>query len=596
MSFAKAKIQRFNDVENDVPPPGAYDPKFNSTTKGVTLDKSDRFNDAKSTSTTDCSLSVCNRSTTQPSITFRTPQPAQKAVPKRSTKVKSRSILPATDTKLKYTSENQLIDLQVECANKTKTIEEHAKHIQEMQEERQKLQSQLEDLQKNQAETMERHRKEIETMIQLQQEVLKMHTEKHQLEVELLRKQVLETCEAKTHEIRTVKDLESDLRSQISDLKKKINTLESELTNQKQISEDKLLKLEVKNSAQEIEISRLETMNGELDLQLKESKAAINSLTKVNKLLEAEMAKHKDTLAELLKLEEKSSAQATEISRLETMNGELDLQLKESKAAINSLTEVNKLLEAETAKHKDALAELLKLEEKSSAQATEISRLETMNGELDLQLKESKVAINSLTEVNKLLEAETAKNKDALAEKLLKLEGKSSAQEIEISRLETMNGELDLQLKESKVAINSLTEVNELLEAETAKYEDTLAEANARIEELSNTLLERDDNVEDKTELLEEEIARRKAAEEEVQKLLEYNARLKKDHDEISEQYAELIGHQNHKQRIKHVSQLKDKINQLEKDLRVKTTKIEQQQKIIEKIKSEERRVPNKLG
>lgn len=50
----------------------------------------------------------------------------------------------------------------------------------------------------------------------------------------------------------------------------------------------------------------------------------------------------------------------------------------------------------------------------------------------------------------------------------------------------------------------------------------------------------------------------------EVKKLLQQYTRLMDDHEEISEKYAQVIGHQNHKQRIKHVSQLKDKINQLE--------------------------------
>lgn len=49
-----------------------------------------------------------------------------------------------------------------------------------------------------------------------------------------------------------------------------------------------------------------------------------------------------------------------------------------------------------------------------------------------------------------------------------------------------------------------------------------------------------------------------------MKKVKELNSRLKNDYEEISEKYAEMIGHQNPKQRIKHVAQLKDKIYQLE--------------------------------
>ncbi|KZC15099.1 hypothetical protein WN55_05941 [Dufourea novaeangliae] len=145
------------------------------------------------------------------------------------------------------------------------------------------------------------------------------------------------------------------------------------------------------------------------------------------------------------------------------------------------------------------------------------------------------------------------------------LEKKSDAQELEISRMELIHRKLNERLKESETA---MVETNKFLEAEVVKHQAALNEASTRIEELSNTIEVLEEKgvgaIEDKTDLLEEERARREAAEEEVRKLREYNAHLKKDHEEMSEKYAELIGHQNHRQRIKHVSQLKDKINQLE--------------------------------
>lgn len=50
----------------------------------------------------------------------------------------------------------------------------------------------------------------------------------------------------------------------------------------------------------------------------------------------------------------------------------------------------------------------------------------------------------------------------------------------------------------------------------------------------------------------------------EAKRLIELNNRLKEDYETVSAKYAEIIGHQNPKQRIKHVTQLKNKIYQLE--------------------------------
>ncbi|XP_034949495.1 hyaluronan mediated motility receptor-like [Chelonus insularis] len=40
MSFSKAKIKRFNELKNDVPPPGSYDPKFDIIMKRFVMKKS----------------------------------------------------------------------------------------------------------------------------------------------------------------------------------------------------------------------------------------------------------------------------------------------------------------------------------------------------------------------------------------------------------------------------------------------------------------------------------------------------------------------------------------------------------------------------
>lgn len=66
---------------------------------------------------------------------------------------------------MKYESTQHLADLQVECSNKNKTIQEQEKYIEEMKEDVRKLQVELEELHKKQLETEEQHTKDIETMV-----------------------------------------------------------------------------------------------------------------------------------------------------------------------------------------------------------------------------------------------------------------------------------------------------------------------------------------------------------------------------------------------------------------------------------------------
>ena len=85
--------------------------------------------------------------------------------------MKSRGLITANDQKLKHDCEYQLADLQVECFNKDRTIQELEKHMEDMKEKVQKLELQLDELHKKQTEVEEQHRKEIEIMAKLQQQV-----------------------------------------------------------------------------------------------------------------------------------------------------------------------------------------------------------------------------------------------------------------------------------------------------------------------------------------------------------------------------------------------------------------------------------------
>lgn len=66
---------------------------------------------------------------------------------------------------IKYETSQELADLQVECLNKDKTIQEHEKHIEEMKDDVRKLEAELEELRKKQSNIEEQHTKDLETMV-----------------------------------------------------------------------------------------------------------------------------------------------------------------------------------------------------------------------------------------------------------------------------------------------------------------------------------------------------------------------------------------------------------------------------------------------
>ncbi|XP_076630472.1 uncharacterized protein LOC143346343 [Colletes latitarsis] len=743
MSFSKARIQRFNECENKVPPPGAYDPKFEVKVKGIVIEKSDRFHDNKSVASAEYNVSVSTKSTSNVAASFRTPQlPRKKVSPRTCSKAKPRALIPVNVKKLKYKSEHELADLQAECRNKDKTIQEHEKLIEDMKVEARKLELQLQELLRKQTESEEQHKKDIETMAKLQQDVLNGHTEKHQLEMEKLRRELLEITEEKERDMETRKEVEEALRKRIAEFSERTVDLESELNSRSHTSEEKVQSLVVKmdelimhfdelSERHRREIGSLEHDKTELNAFIshlteeigeyedrlkrtvvecdekvsktnmrnienmntmtKETKAAAEEEIRLTveryKACLARVETERTALAEKLVqkddeiarftviLEELKSSAETQESFSQSLQMELDRaetelagkkeELRALKDQIRSeaaeMVSRRKRFEVVMAENQASVAALTKRLAQSNAEVERLQRElkrgeDCINEHRDLlsimrnnsqmvhvqvhtlmeQLDAKKGLVNqleaeSLSEVesirtifeakfedlreivtNEVMKLQTdcdekdAKNiemKNQLEEMadhlneaqtiLVKLEERCDAQELEISRVELLNIKLNEHLKTNKAAMEKTAK---LLETRSAKQTIALNETNAKKElcDKIKGLEDKNSSVQDKTELLEEEKTSREAADMKIKVLLEYNKRLAKDYQEISDKYAELIGHQNHRQRIKHVSHLKDKINQLKQELRVKIKITEQQQKIIEKLKTEEKRAHSK--
>ncbi|XP_035732048.1 hyaluronan mediated motility receptor-like isoform X1 [Vespa mandarinia] len=346
MSFSKARIQRFNELASEAPPPGAYDPKFDQRIKGYIIEKTERFQDNKSviSNGTDSSLTVSSKSTgNQPQDRFLTPQ-----CPRRSVIVKSinsnypkEKLKSMNQTKNKtinkrhYNYTDQLLELQVECTNKDKTIQEHEKHIEEIKEEMCKLEVQIEDLHKKQVEVEEQHRKDIETMAKLQQEVLDNHDERHQAEADELRSKLLDMSREKEQEISTRRTLENELRKRVAELLEKISFLENELSKITETNRIAIQNLETRNKEL---LSKLKTLEEERDIQIEllekeRSQLLLNisDLTDNKCDLEDKLEKRQDVILEL------QGQLSTLQCELDELRAEYDKLLDDSMRQMNDL-------------------------------------------------------------------------------------------------------------------------------------------------------------------------------------------------------------------------------------------------------------------
>ncbi|XP_035732050.1 hyaluronan mediated motility receptor-like isoform X3 [Vespa mandarinia] len=240
-----------------------------------------------------------------------------------------------TINKRHYNYTDQLLELQVECTNKDKTIQEHEKHIEEIKEEMCKLEVQIEDLHKKQVEVEEQHRKDIETMAKLQQEVLDNHDERHQAEADELRSKLLDMSREKEQEISTRRTLENELRKRVAELLEKISFLENELSKITETNRIAIQNLETRNKEL---LSKLKTLEEERDIQIEllekeRSQLLLNisDLTDNKCDLEDKLEKRQDVILEL------QGQLSTLQCELDELRAEYDKLLDDSMRQMNDL-------------------------------------------------------------------------------------------------------------------------------------------------------------------------------------------------------------------------------------------------------------------
>ncbi|XP_036279110.1 hyaluronan mediated motility receptor isoform X2 [Pipistrellus kuhlii] len=430
--------------------------------------------------------------------------------------------------------------------------------------------------------------------------------EKYKLDVA----QLEENLKEKNCEVLSLKQsLEENivtLSEQVKDLNAKCQLLEKEkedLINRDR-EQDEHLNSEIQNLKEKLilekqEHEKLQQKELQIDSLLQQEKELSSSLQQKLCSFQEDMMKEKNLFEEELK---QALAELDKLQQKEEKSEQLVKQLEEeTKARAEEL----KLLEE---KLKGKEAEL----ERSNAAHTQATLLlqercntaEQNLGGVKAQFESYKVLTACETEDLKL-ENSSLKEKVAKAEK--------SAEDLQHQILATKNSNqeyarmlLDLQtratLKETEIkeiTVSSLKKISDLenqLKQQGEDFKQQLEEKEARKAGKENTMAELTEEM-NKWRLLYEELYNKTkpfqlqldAFEAEKQALLNEHGAAQDQLNKLRDSYAKLLGHQNLKQKIKHVVKLKDENSQLKSEL----SKLRSQ---LAKIKQSERNLQEELN
>ncbi|XP_069340335.1 hyaluronan mediated motility receptor isoform X2 [Eulemur rufifrons] len=396
-----------------------------------------------------------------------------------------------------------------------------------------------------------------------------------------------ENLKEKNHEILSLQQsLEENimLSKQVEDLNAKCELLEKEkedLVNRNR-EQDQNLNAEMQNLKEKLilekqECEKLQQKESQTDSLLQQEKELSSSLQQKLCSFQEEMIKERNLFEEELK-------QALD---------ELDkLQQKEEQAE-----RLVKQLEEET---KFKAEELKLLEEKLKGKKAELEENNAANTQATLLLqKKYNSTVQNLGDVTAQFESYKALTageiedlkleNSSLLEKVAKAEKSAEDVQHQILATESANQEyarmlLDLQTKSAlkeaeikEITVSSLKQITDLqhqLKQQEEDFRKQLEDEEARKSGQENTIAELTEKV-NKWRLLYEELYSKTepfqlqldAFEAEKQALLNEHGAAQEQLNKIRDSYAKLLGHQNLKQKIKHVVKLKDENSQLKSEV-----------------------------
>ncbi|XP_060620970.2 hyaluronan mediated motility receptor isoform X2 [Anolis sagrei] len=392
---------------------------------------------------------------------------------------------------------------------------------------------------------------------------------------------------------------ETMLSTQVEEMNKKCKINEEQ-------KEKMLTEYEVNKQTLNAEIEYLkEQLNLEKQEQQKQKEAyKISATTQQEQFaLQEEMVKERQILERELR------ETMDEVDKLHAKDGETEKLLKDLEEKVESQAEIIAQLEAKLERKNDKLKKMIELhsdaiEKKQKEYSTVLCKLDETTAELEIFkacaekkiacLKEEKItmekkllqmskAIHKKVETLQELQHAKQKAEEEYARMLLDAQTKIALKDAEIKRIKESSamqlGDLQARLEDQSEDFKKQLEIERKTIAEKleADYKESTEYWRIQYEALAN-----------KVRPFQQQLD---AYEAEKNALLNEHGAAQEELNKISDAYAKLLGHQNQKQKIKHVMKLKEENTHLKQEVSKLRCQLAKEKQVQEELQEKMHRI-----
>ncbi|NWI18747.1 HMMR protein, partial [Crypturellus soui] len=413
------------------------------------------------------------------------------------------------------------------------------------------------------AETAEKYKLDVaqmeEMLIKKDQDIkiLRDSLKSKEEESYKLIKELNERCQLLEQEKESSESREKyqSMSTEIEDLKKRILLGDQEHGNLLKKQEDILSQLQEERESSALMRQKLLDFQEEVTKERlfleEELKGAMDELDKLHE-------KEKKAEKMVKRLEQETKSQASELAQME-------VKLKGKNHDLEQLGEMhrNAILQIQE-EHSNTLHKLGKtiaeFESYKKTTSEEISSLKLENTSLKGEVASQKKVGEDTLQLLQEAEYTQSKAKEECARMLLEAQTKLALKETEMERAK------ECYLAEmTKLQQKLETQAEDLKNHEEERYRKNRNEdVNSRLEEEIKTWKTLYEDLHNKTKPFQQQLD---AFEAEKNALLNENGAAQEELNKLSDAYAKLLGHQNQKQKIKHVMKLKDENTHLKQDV-----------------------------